>query len=124
PTFWCSARRPQPRREPGLSLADVKAARTEPRVRHVYCRPSTPVAMHTIDPHAFLEPAARNFYCTSLCVFESAGLDVLIGGAYAFAHYTGIERHTKDLDVFVRRRDFERTLKALERAGFQTEVPF
>ena len=27
----------------------------------------------------------------------------LVGGAYAFAHYTGIVRHTKDLDLFVRR---------------------
>ena len=26
----------------------------------------------------------------------------LVGGAYAFARYTGIERHTKDFDVFVR----------------------
>ena len=36
----------------------------------------------------------------------------LVGGAYAFARYTGIERHTKDFDVFVRPRDFDRALDA------------
>jgi hypothetical protein len=71
-----------------------------------------------------LEPEAKAFYCTTLSVFKKANLDVLIGGAYAFARYTGIERHTKDLDVFVRERDFERTLAALAAAGYQTEVPF
>lgn len=66
----------------------------------------------------------RAFYCNTLDVFERAGLDVLVGGAYAFERYTGIERHTKDLDIFVRARDFERTLGALQRAGYGTEVAF
>ncbi len=57
-------------------------------------------------------------------MFESESLDVLVGGAYAFACYTGIERHTKDFDVFVREVDFERTLAALGRGGYRTEVPF
>ncbi len=71
-----------------------------------------------------LEPDAKAFYCTTLGVFEQANLDVLVGGAYAFARYTGIERHTKDFDVFVRAADFERTLAALTAAGYQTEIPF
>src|SRR5712692_6569929 len=71
-----------------------------------------------------LEPEAKAFYCTTLSVFEKAKLDVLVGGAYAFARYTRIERHTKDLDVFVRAADFERTLAALDEAGYQTEIPF
>jgi hypothetical protein len=71
-----------------------------------------------------LEPEARAFYCRTLDVFEAAHIEVLIGGAYAFARYTGIERHTKDFDVFVRRKDFRRTLAALRRAGYRTAVPF
>jgi hypothetical protein len=66
----------------------------------------------------------RAFYCATLRVFRTAGIDMLVGGAYAFARYTGIERHTKDLDVFVRRSDFQRTMQALSQAGYQTEVPF
>ena len=45
----------------------------------------------------------------------------LVAGAYAFFEYTGIFRDTKDLDVFLRRRDLDRALAALERAGFRTE---
>lgn len=71
-----------------------------------------------------LEPEAREFYCRTLSVFEQAGLDVLVGGAYAFACYTGIERHTKDFDVFVRESDFARTLRALEQAGYSTDTTF
>jgi hypothetical protein len=71
-----------------------------------------------------LDPEAREFYCHTLSIFEQAGLDVLVGGAYAFARYTGIERHTKDLDIFVRAADFQATLNALEGAGYLTEIPF
>jgi hypothetical protein len=71
-----------------------------------------------------LDPEARQFYCHTLGILERAGIDVLVGGAYAFARYTGIERHTKDLDVFVRAADFEATLNALEQAGYETDVPF
>ena len=73
---------------------------------------------------SILAPEARDFYCHTLGVFERAGLEILVGGAYAFARYTGIERHTKDLDVFVRERDFQPTLRALEAAGFATDVTF
>ena len=79
--------------------------------------------MAAASEHA-LTSAERAFYCTTLEVFERAGIDVLVGGAYAFARYTGIERHTKDFDVFVHARDFDRTLAALENAGYDTSVPF
>jgi hypothetical protein len=71
-----------------------------------------------------LEPEARDFYCHTLGVFERAGISYLVGGAYAFARFTGIDRHTKDFDVFVREQDFARSLEALAAAGFNTEVPF
>jgi hypothetical protein len=48
----------------------------------------------------------------------------LVGGAYAFERYTGIARHTKDLDVFVREADYPRALAALEADGCRGEVPF
>ena len=71
-----------------------------------------------------LEPEAREFYCHTLRVLGAAGLPFLIGGAYAFARYTGIERHTKDFDIFVRRDDFEPVLAALAAAGYTTERTF
>jgi hypothetical protein len=75
-------------------------------------------------PEIILSPQARDFYCRTLAIFERAHIEVLVGGAYAFARYTGIERHTKDLDIFVRPADFARTMRALTRAGYATEVRF
>jgi hypothetical protein len=71
-----------------------------------------------------LTPEERDFYCQTLAAFERAGIDVLVGGAYAFARYTGIERHTKDLDVYVRHADFSRALDALRQTGYDTALPF
>ena len=55
---------------------------------------------------------------------EEGGLPFLVGGAYAFARYTGIERHTKDFDVFIRREDFAKAEKVFGKAGYQTELTF
>ncbi len=48
----------------------------------------------------------------------------IVGGTYAFAHYTGIRRPTKDLDLFVRREDRDRVLEDLQGLGFKTRVAF
>ena len=57
-------------------------------------------------------------------LMEQGGLPFLVGGAYAFARYTGIERHTKDFDVFIRREDFDKASKLFGKAGYQTELTF
>ncbi len=46
----------------------------------------------------------------------------LVAGAYAMFEYTGIYRDTKDLDVFLRRRDLDTARAALDRAGFRTQM--
>ena len=50
-----------------------------------------------------------------------AGIHYLVGGGYAMAHYTGIIRDTKDLDVFVRPGECRLTVDALSNAGYRTE---
>ena len=52
-----------------------------------------------------LEPRTSRFYLNALRVLSDAKVPYLLGGAYALAHYTGIVRHTKDLDLFVRPAD-------------------
>ena len=52
-----------------------------------------------------LNPRTRAFYVRTLAVLNEAGVPFLVGGAYALAKHAGIERHTKDLDIFVRRND-------------------
>jgi Uncharacterised nucleotidyltransferase len=74
---------------------------------------------------AGLEPDTALFYRDVLKTLTRAEVPFLVGGAYALAVYTGIERHTKDLDIFVRPADCEQALEVLgEIPGVHTEVTF
>src|SRR3954467_10188331 len=72
----------------------------------------------------FLAPETRDFYIDSMRVMRDGGVPFLVGGAYAFARYTGIERHTKDFDVFICRRDFQNAVRAFRNAGYDAELTF
>ena len=80
--------------------------------------------MSISHPVAALEPEAIEFYSRTLRVLGESPVPVMLGGAYAFARYTGIVRHTKDLDVFVRRQDAGEALRVLADAGCRTELTF
>jgi hypothetical protein len=71
-----------------------------------------------------LPAASREFYVRSMRLLDEAGVEFLVGGAYAFERYTGIARHTKDFDIFVHPRDVQRVLQTLGAAGCETELPF
>ncbi len=58
----------------------------------------------------------------ALRALNAAGVRYVVAGAYAMFEYTGIYRDTKDLDVFLRRRDLIHAFRALEAAGFRTEM--
>ncbi|HTU89788.1 MAG TPA: hypothetical protein VMF69_06815 [Gemmataceae bacterium] len=77
-------------------------------------------------PNVFngLEPTTTRFYLDALAALFAKEVPYLLGGAYAFAHYTGVARHTKDLDLFVRPADAPRALEALQYAGYRTELTF
>jgi hypothetical protein len=64
------------------------------------------------------------FYRSVMSRLHDAGIPFLVGGAYAFAYYTGIQRSTKDFDIFVRRQDMERTLATLEGGDCRTEFTY
>src|SRR5947208_2050291 len=69
------------------------------------------------------EPDVRTqeFYVNALRALDDAGVPYVVGGGYCMAHYTGIARNTKDLDLFVRPGDRDRTLTTLTAAGHRTE---
>jgi Uncharacterised nucleotidyltransferase len=69
-------------------------------------------------------PEAAAFYRHAMAVLEQQGIPFLVGGAYAFAHYTGIVRHTKDFDLFVQGSDSASARRALEQAGYAVELSF
>jgi hypothetical protein len=73
---------------------------------------------------AVLSEASLRFYRHALAILKGASIPHLVGGAYAFARYTGIERHTKDFDVFIRRDDFGRAAWAFQKEGYKAELTF
>jgi hypothetical protein len=71
-----------------------------------------------------LDPTSLTLYRRTLRLLQACKIDFLVGGAYSFARYTGIERHTKDFDIFVRPGDCHRVLQLLAQVGFCTELRF
>ncbi|MBX3073097.1 nucleotidyltransferase [Candidatus Obscuribacterales bacterium] len=72
----------------------------------------------------FLEPRTRQLYVDVLNLLNESGIPYLVGGAYALAQYSGIERHTKDLDLFVLKEDAEDVLRLFAKEGYKTEMTF
>jgi hypothetical protein len=71
-----------------------------------------------------LDAPAQTYYRQALRLLTAARVPYLLGGAYAFARYTDIARHTKDLDLFLRQADVAAARAAFERAGFRTELTY
>ena len=71
-----------------------------------------------------IDERAQAFYRHALRNLNEAEVDYLVGGAYALARHTGVARHTKDIDIFVRERDLERVLSVLEMNGCCTEITY
>jgi hypothetical protein len=83
--------------------------------------------MQTAESSALPAPLSRRtlaFYRAVMQELQSHDVPFLVGGAYAFASYTGITRDTKDLDIFVRPADHERALTILAQGGYRTELTF
>jgi hypothetical protein len=65
---------------------------------------------------------AAKFYGRAIDILLGSGCRFLVGGTYALRSYTGIQRPTKDLDLFCLESDYPRILKSLKDAGYRTEV--
>jgi hypothetical protein len=72
--------------------------------------------------HRALDHETEVFYRHVLERMNESGLPYLLGGAYAFAGFTGIIRHTKDLDLFLSPADCPNALKIFEEKGYRTEM--
>ncbi len=75
-------------------------------------------------PPGELDERARAFYRSVLDALQKAGAAFLVGGAYALQHYSGVERITKDFDIFVRREDYDSVMAVLNASGCATELTF
>src|ERR1700694_4128334 len=92
------------------------------RRRHAACSFLPVMSPLASAPATFLDQESRDFYRHALGLLDEEKLPYLVGGAYAFGRYTGIERHTKDFDIFIRRADFPRAAKILAGAGYETDL--
>ena len=54
-----------------------------------------------------------SFYLAALDLLEASGIPFLVGGTFAYARYTAIDRETKDLDLVVLPADLPRTLSRI-----------
>ena len=73
---------------------------------------------------SLVETPSRLFYRDAMEVLNRANVPFLVGGAFAFIHQAGIDKSTKDLDLFARPADVQRLLEACAAAGYETDLVF
>jgi len=67
-------------------------------------------------------PAELNARAAALRLLRQEGIPFVVGGTYAYSHYTGIHRDTKDLDLFLTHADADRAIEVFEKfTGWRTE---
>lgn len=69
-------------------------------------------------------PDTAAFYRRALQLLVDAQVPFLVGGAFAHACFTGIRRSTKDLDLFIRRADYDRVAALAHAEGWRAEVTY
>src|SRR3954471_10378550 len=86
--------------------------------------PSEESRMALAPTQSLVETPSRLFYRDAMVVLGRAKVPFLVGGAFAFIHQAGIDKSTKDLDLFARPGDVQRLLEACASAGYDTELVF
>jgi hypothetical protein len=71
-----------------------------------------------------IEAPVLAFYLKVLRALQDCAAPFLVGGAHALLHYAGIQRNTKDFDIFVRREDYDTVMATLDASGCNTELTF
>lgn len=84
------------------------------RLHAIPTRPKIPSITMADTPH-------ERFYKRVLTDLCRSGIPFLVAGTYAFRHYVGSNRTTKDIDILCRPRDVRRLLQFCFRAGYLTE---
>lgn len=64
------------------------------------------------------------FYRAVLRALKQRDVPFLVGGTFAMARYTQIDRSTKDLDLMIRREDWPSVARALRLAGIFTRLSY
>jgi hypothetical protein len=75
--------------------------------------------MITGDQH---DREAFKFYREVIGKLRESGENFMVGGGFAFLHYTGIRRHTKDLDIFCKASQTPAILQFFSKNGYTAEL--
>ncbi len=65
---------------------------------------------------------AQDFYAESLKLLNKCGQPFLVGGTFAVNAFLGINRPTKDLDIFCKPSDFPKIAECFASQGYKTQV--
>jgi hypothetical protein len=79
------------------------------------------VSLSSLSAQPVSPDAKHSFYIDVLTSLIKAGIPFMVGGAYAFRHYTGIVRDTKDLDLFLLPKDQDRAMGLFKGRGYDLE---
>src|SRR5690348_3886437 len=83
------------------------------------------MATHARKPNGPLlrpPPEADAFYSEVLQLMAESRMPFLVSGTFALASYTGIDRPTKDVDVFAKAGDALKLLHYFKEHGFDVEI--
>jgi len=110
------------RRAPTLLEVSGRAA-SRNRALTLPLMTSTDIALApSLEEEVMPETAA--FYRAVLRALNEAEIPFLVGGAFAHACFTGIRRSTKDLDLFIKRADYERTADLMRAKGWRANMTY
>jgi hypothetical protein len=68
------------------------------------------------------ESPAHAFYADVLKILKDSKFSFMVAGGFAVNAYTGLQRPTKDIDIFVKAGDFPKILNKFTSLGFKTQV--
>ena len=78
--------------------------------------------MELANPEPGTMTPPQLFYRDVMEALGAAGIECLVGGAYAFAIQTRVERVTKDFDLFVRPSDVSRVIEIARASGYEGAI--
>jgi hypothetical protein len=65
---------------------------------------------------------AQDFYVSILQELNANNFNYMVGGGFALHYFTGIDRDTKDLDIFCKPSEYPKILKHFTEKGYHTEL--
>jgi len=77
--------------------------------------------MRILDKYA-VDSQAASFYSEAVALIKQSEKPFLMGGGMAVVNHTGMERCSKDLDIFVKASDYMSILQLFSDNGFEVEV--